>query len=434
MKFKNKKVLVYGLGGSGRAAIELLKNVGAEVSFYDDNTEFSAYVGFERNPFEKQYDAIVVSPGVVEKENKLIEQQKKNGAKVLSEIDLAFLNCKGRVIGVTGTNGKTTTCLLTYQFLKKAGFEAFLCGNVGLPFSSVALKTKKESVVVCEISSFQLESSRFFHPEIACILNVKPDHLDRHGSFEEYKKTKEKIAESKKTLLILNLDDEEAKKMGDGKNTEYFSKAQMRRGANVKNGFVCLGRKKLFAVSDVLLKGEKNVENVLASVAICSHFKVDKECFADVVKTFKTASHRIEEVGVVDGVTYVDDSKATNVASTVACLEAFEDKKIVLMLGGKGKDISYDELFDGRFKIKNVICFGEERDKIDQSAKRFGFKTLVAPNLKTATLLARQNASEGDFVLLSPACSSLDEFDSYKERGDRFKQYVLEFLNDNSRE
>lgn len=426
MKLKNKKVLVYGLGESGRAAIKLLREQKADVSFYDDNIDFFCYVGFERNPMSKHYDMAIVSPGIKCQGNALLQHLQADGTLVLSELDFGYLMSNGKVIGITGTNGKTTTCMLVYKILKNAGYQTFLCGNIGLPISAVARQTTKKSVIVCEVSNFQLELSKCFKANIGCILNVRPDHLDRHGTFEEYKRVKAKIADnmSGHDVLILNMDDAEAKTMCQFRRIEFFSKKLLKNGTYVFDNKIYRGKKTLVYLRDVKLVGEKNLENVLASVAICSHFKVKKEDYAKTLRDFIPASHRMEVVGRVNGVTYVDDSKATNVASTIACVQAFGFKKILLM-GGRGKDISYDELFGSKFDIKEIVCFGEEGDNIKSAAERFGYFSMSFEKMKDAVLYAIQIAKEGDVVLLSPACSSFDEFENYAERGEKFKEIVL---------
>lgn len=432
MNLKNKNVLVYGLGDSGRAVIKVLRENNAYVSFYDDNLSFYDYVGFERDPFSKMYDFVVVSPGVKCLGNKLLENFAQKNILVMSELDFGYLMCKGRIVGITGTNGKTTTSMLTNKILKHAGYETFLCGNIGLPISAIASQTTRKSIVVCEVSNFQLETSRFFRPNIACILNVCPDHLDRHGNFFEYKKIKRKIAQNmkRKDVLILNLDDEEAKYMVEHKNFQYFSKRTLKSGVYVKEDKIFIGKKQIADVKEIKMRGEKNLENVLASLAICSHFKVKKECIAEAISNFMPASHRMEIVGTIEGVVYVDDSKATNVASTVACVEAFRDKDVILLLGGKGKGIDYSEIFEKKFCIREVVCFGEERDNIENCARKFDIKTSNFGTLFDATKYAIKIATDGDYVLLSPACSSFDEFSNYQERGEKFKEIVLGCLNE----
>lgn len=432
MKLKNKKVLVYGLGDSGRAVIKILREKQAQVSFYDDDLKFYEYVGFEREPQNKNYDLVIVSPGIKCLDNPLLQVFKQKKILTISELDFAFLLCKGKVIGITGTNGKTTVSMLTNRILKTAGYKTFLCGNIGLPFSSVCENTTKDSVVVCEVSNFQLETSQFFRPNVATILNVKPDHLDRHGSFEEYTKVKGKIAQNmkRKDVLILNLDDDVSKKMIMHKNYQYFSKNALKRGVFVKNEQIYINKKPVLTLSDIPLKGNKNLENVLASVAIASHFNIAKEHFQKAISTFMPASHRMEFVGKQNGVVFIDDSKATNVASTVACVEAFKDEEIILLMGGLGKEIDYAEIFSLNFIIKKVVCFGKDAQKIEKSARNFGYSTASFDKFDDAVLFAKNIANEGDYVLLSPSCASFDEFSSYKERGERFKKLILESVNE----
>lgn len=432
MYLKNKKVLVYGLGQSGRAVAKVLKDNFAYVSLYDDDIRFFDQVGFDRDPYGKDYDFVVVSPGVVCRGNKLLEHFRKRNILILSELDFGYLLCRGKIVAITGTNGKTTTCTLVRDILKQAGYETFLCGNIGLPLSAIASKTTKKSVIVCEVSSFQLELSQFFHANVACILNVKPDHIDRHGSFEGYKQTKAKIAANmkRKDVLVLNLDDEEAKCMILHKKFQYFTKYYVKRGVCITNGNVCIDRKPIFSEKAIKLRGDKNLENVLAAVSVCSHFKVKADDYVQAIEKFRPASHRMEVVGTIDGVTFVDDSKATNVASTLACLDAFKKENVILLLGGSGKDIAYDEIFKQKPNIKVVICFGAERENIAKSARAAKVKTFVCEKFDSAVLKASRLTIDGDFVLLSPACASFDEFENYKQRGDRFKEIVLGLLDE----
>lgn len=427
MRLKNKKVLVYGLGDSGRAVIKILQSHLAHVSFYDDNPQFWDYVGFVREPMDKPFDLVIISPGVSVRGNTLLENFEKRKIPVLSELDFAFLHSKGRVVAITGTNGKTTVSMLVHRILKEAGFSTFLCGNIGLPFSAICEKTTKESVVVCEVSNFQLETSKFFKPFVAGILNIKPDHLDRHGNFEEYVKTKEKIAMNLKRnhTLVLNLDDEISRGLSSHKKRLYFSKKVLKKGVFVQYLQIFYGKKKLLDLSDIPLRGEKNLENVLASISFCIPFKVTNNALKNAISTFSPAGHRMEIVGSINGVTYVDDSKATNVASVVACVEAFKDERIVLLVGGKGKEIDYGELFSLGFSIKEVVCFGEEANNIFSSATGFGYNCSLFEKFDEAVLYTIDKAQSGDYVLLSPACSSFDEFSSYAERGERFKTLVL---------
>ncbi len=427
MRLKNKKVLVYGLGDSGRAVIKLLKNKSAHVSFYDDDIKYYEYVGFERNPENQDYDLVVISPGIKCLNNPLIKIFKDKNIPIISEIDLAYLFCKGKIIAITGTNGKTTVSMLTNKILKEAGYKTFLCGNIGLPFSSVCEKVGKNDVVVCEVSNFQLEMSKFFRAKISCILNLKPDHLDRHGSFEEYIKTKKKLIDNKKKndVLILNLDDEETKKLAVSSKTKFFSKQKLKKGGCVSQNQIFINKKSVLSLNNIPLKGEKNLENVLASISICSHFKVTTENYLKAISGFVPANHRMEFVGEINGVVYIDDSKATNVASTIACVEAFKDKNIFLLMGGLGKDIDYGQLFSLKYNIKKIVCFGQEGERIAQQGTTFGYDCAIFSKFEDAVKYCKQIAQKNDYVLLSPACASFDEFSSYAERGDKFKSLIF---------
>lgn len=427
MKLKNKKVLVYGLGDSGRAVIKVLQSEGAYVTFFDDNIKYFEYVGFERHPQDKHYDLVIVSPGIKVLGNELLQIFNEKEIQIMSELDFAYQRAKGKIIAITGTNGKTTVSMLTHKILKEAGYKTFLCGNIGLPFSSICQRTTKDCLVVCEVSNFQLETSKIFRSNIACILNVKPDHLDRHGSFEEYKNTKARLVAhlKKRDVLVLNLDDEEAKKMILHKNYCFFSKNQLKKGVFCKNNQIYLNKKPIISLNNISLKGERNLENVLAAISICSQFKVSNFVYEKVLSNFIPAAHRMQKIGIVDGVTYIDDSKATNVASTIACVEAYKDESVILLMGGQGKDIDYSPLFELNFPIKKIVCFGEDREKIYNSAKKYGYFAEIFENFVTAVNFCKEIAKKGDFVLLSPSCASFDEFSSYAERGECFKNLIL---------
>lgn len=424
MKFKNKRVLVYGLGDSGRSAVKLLTKLGAHVFFYDDNLEYAGYVGYVRRMEEEHFDICVLSPGVKIKDNPNIEILKGKGTVILSELDLGYLFLKGKVIAVTGTNGKTTTVSLIYKILKDNGYDARLCGNIGVPITSV-VDTNKNSVTVVEVSSFQLESSYLFRCDIGVILNVMPDHLDRHGTMQEYIDCKKKLASFTRKKLVLNLDDEIAKTFNFKKKCLYFSKKTLKKGVFLKNNQIYINKTPVCGTENLKLLGEKNLENVLGAVGALSKFRNIK--FNDSVKNFTPSPHRVEVVGEQGGVVFVDDSKATNVASTMNALSAFANKNIILLAGGRGKEAPYDEIFQRHLKL--VVGFGEEGEKICAVANAYKTPSVYVGRFDNAVRYACEKSESGDVVLLSPACSSFDEFSSYKERGERFKEIVLEFLS-----
>ena len=335
MKFKNKKVLVYGLGDSGRSAVKLLSRLNAHVYFYDDDVSYSNFIGYVRRIENEKFDYCVVSPGVKLKDNPNIEILKNKGTLILSELDLGYLFLKGKIIAVTGTNGKTTACSLIYKILKDNGYDARLCGNIGVPITSIN-DTNKNSVTVVEVSSFQLESSRLFRCDVGVILNVMPDHLNRHGTMQEYIDCKKKLASFTRRKLVLNLDDEIAKTFNFDKKCLYFSKNTLKKGVFVKNNQIFINKKPVCGLQNIKLKGEKNLENVLAAIASLSNFKGMN--FNDSISSFLPSAHRLELVGERNGVMYVDDSKATNVASVINALTAFDGKRILLLIGGQGKN------------------------------------------------------------------------------------------------
>jgi len=431
MKLKNKKVLVYGLGDSGRAVLKFLEEKGAHAKFYDDDLKFVNSIGYEREPQKKRYAFVVVSPGIKCKGNALLQHFRDEKIPILSELDFGFLFCKGQILAVTGTNGKTTVCMLVNRILKMAGYQTFLCGNIGLPLTAVCSKTSKHSLAICEVSSFQLETSQIFKPDIACVLNILPDHLDRHGGFEEYKNTKVKLAKNVKHRgrLILNLDDEESKKLIFCKKYRFFSKKTLKRGVFLRNGQIFINKTHVLDISEIPLRGEKNLENVLASVCICSNFNVTRDVYKKAISTFVPASHRMEIVGVVRGVTFVDDSKATNVASTVACIQAFKNERIILLVGGVFKEHEMDSIFQ-ETQFKAVVCFGQSGKLFFDAATKNQQRGFVFEKFVDAVNFCKKIAIAGDYVLLSPACASFDEFSSYAERGDCFKNLILEDLND----
>ena len=427
MKFKNKKCLVYGLGESGRSAIKLLNLLGAHVFFYDEDMKYINQIGYVKNLEKEKFDYCVVSPGVKIIGNEKFEILKKNKTKILSELDLGYVFIKGKIIAVTGTNGKTTTCMLIYKILKEAGKEVYLCGNIGLPITNLYGKTNKDSFIVCEVSSFQLESSEIFKCEVGAILNIKPDHLDRHGSMEEYINVKSKLLKMSH-VNVLNLDDENAKKLINNKKCVYFTKNLIKKGVFIKNNCIFYNKTKIFDLSKLNLLGEKNLENVLASVACLSQYKIPICAYDKAISSFKPASHRMEKVGEHRGITFIDDSKATNVASTINALSAFKNKNIILLLGGQGKGYPYDEIF--KYDIKEVVTFGEEGKVIFECAKKYNKVGQNFSTFEDACIFTMHEAKIGDVVLLSPACSSFDEFSSYAERGEKFKEIVLRFISE----
>lgn len=426
LNLKGKNVLVYGMGISGQAAAKLLHDNGACVSIYDDEERFASSFTYEKNPMMKKYDLVVASPGIKVLGNALISHFIMTKTKIISELDLGFLFCKGKVLAITGTNGKTTVTSLVGEIFKKAGKTTFVCGNIGLPISSIAPKTDENSVVVCEVSNFQLELSSYFSAHQVCILNLAPDHIDRHGSYEEYLRVKKKILTGKKQKIILNYDDEITSKLIINKKTTFFSKKILNKGTFIKNNAIYFNKYKIIPLSEIPLFGEKNLENVLASVTMAVLQKIKPNIIRETVREFKAPSHRLEYLGEINGASIFDDSKATNIASTLGAIESLGDRGLVLLLGGLNKDFKFDEIFIRGWEFEKVICFGDAGQEIFDCASKYGYSPLLFSTMKQATHYAKSIAEEGMKILLSPSCASFDEFSSYAVRGQTFKEIMFD--------
>lgn len=426
LNLRGKRVLVYGMASSGQSAASLLHEEGACVSIYDDENKFSSFYSFEKSPTLKKFDLVVVSPGIKVRGNDLISFFVANGTPLISELDLGYLFCKGKVIGITGTNGKTTVTSMVGDIFKKSGKESFVCGNIGLPISSIAKKTSKKSYVITEVSNFQLELSKHFCPFVACILNLAPDHLDRHGSFEEYVRVKKKIlARPKRQKIVLNYDDKITRELYLSKKTLFFSKKMLNKGVFIKNGAIYFNKTKIISCNDIPLFGEKNLENTLAAVAIACACKIKPMYIKKAISEFKAPPHRMEYLGQVNGADVFDDSKATNISACKSAIESLGEKRIMLLIGGQNKDFKFDEIFSAGYDFEEVLCFGQCGREVFDCASQYGYSPKIFPSMKGAAFYAKEKAQKGQKILLAPACASFDEFSSYAVRGEVFKEIML---------
>ena len=414
MELKGKKVLVVGLGKSGLSAALFLRRQGAQVTVSDMRSaaalarELPALLeagimvesgGHGLLTFRRQ-DLIVVSPGVPLDTPELV-QVKAFGLPVIGELELAAQFLKGSIVGITGSNGKTTTTALVGEILSGAGLPTQVGGNIGVPVVDLVDGSSPDGWSVLEVSSFQLESTQLFHPKIAVILNITPDHLDRHGSFERYAQAKEKIfqAQTRADSLVLNAD-----------NSRSASDAPI---------------ESILPLAEIPLKGTHNVENVLAAVCCARLAGASAESIRRTVSTFKAVEHRLEFVATCNGVDYYNDSKATNVDASAKAIAAFPGG-IHLILGGKDKNSNYADLAALlRSRVRAVYTIGSAASKIESHLK--GIVPLVScETLDRALVTASRAAHPGQIVLLSPACSSFDQFESYEHRGRVFKELVIE--------
>ena len=449
MELKGKKVLVVGLGKSGLAAALFLRHRGAQVTVSDvrsaealakdipallDEGIMVETGGHGLLTFRRQ-DLIVVSPGVPLNTPELA-QVKSFGLPVIGELELAARFLKGRTLAITGSNGKTTTTALVGEILEKAGLPTLVGGNIGVPVVALIDQSTDETWSVLEVSSFQLESTERFHPRIAVILNITPDHLDRHGSFENYALAKERIfaAQDESDAVVLNADNARAAQAAARSVAKvYFFSVEhsVMQGAWVEDGFLVYRHgkdepiEKIMPLSGVPLKGAHNVENVLAAVCASRLAGVSPEQIRIGVEGFKAVEHRLEFVAKVNGVDFYNDSKATNVDATMKAVASFSSG-IHLILGGKDKNSDYTQLAQLlRERVKAIYTIGSAAAKIE-SELRGVVSILSCETLDNAVSAAASAARPGEVVLLAPACSSFDQFENYEQRGRVFKELVSE--------
>src|SRR5580693_4854095 len=445
MDIKDKRVLVVGLGKSGVASALFLKAHGARVTVSDTKSgdelrnEIPSLLdhgitvetgGHGERTFRGQ-DLIVVSPGVAV-DAPLLAQARLLGEAVIGEIELAAQFLLGPIIAITGSNGKTTTTALTGEVVAAGGFPTLVGGNIGTPAISLVERATPKTVAVLEVSSFQLETIQTFRPKVAVVLNVTPDHLDRHHTFEIYVDAKARLFENQQSddFAVLNEDDPTCVAMGARTKAQvfWFSRhKEVKQGAWVHDGKILFrdakGQREILEVSDIPLKGAHNLENVLAAVCAGALMGCPADKIREAVRDFKAVEHRLEFVGTIRGVDYYNDSKATNVDATIKALESFP-ANIHLILGGKDKGSDYSVLNELlRQRVKRVYTIGAAAAKIESQIK--GTAIIIhAETLENAIKRASESAQPGDIVLLAPACASFDQFRSYEHRGKVFKDVV----------
>ena len=449
MELNNKRVLVVGLGKSGVASALFLKARGARVTVSDTKSgdelrnEIPVLLdhgitvetgGHGERTFRGQ-DLIVVSPGVPV-DAPLLAQARAMGEAVIGEIELAAQFLPGPIVAITGSNGKTTTTTLTGEILAAGGLPTLVGGNIGTPAISLAERAKLETVIVLEVSSFQLETIRTFRPKVAVVLNVTPDHLDRHRTFEAYVDAKARIFENQRgdDFAVLNEDDPTCVTVAARTRAQVFwfsRQKEVKQGAWVREGNILFrdgrghqknAQSEIMLVSEIPLKGAHNLENVLAAVCAGALMGCGPEKIRQAVRDFKAVEHRLEFVATIRGVDYYNDSKATNVDATIKALESFP-ANIHLILGGKDKGSDYTVLNDLlRQRVKRVYTIGAAAGKIESQIKNV--EVVHAETMENALRKASAVAEAGDVVLLAPACASFDQFKNYEQRGQMFKEIV----------
>lgn len=450
MDLTDKKVVVVGTGVSGMGAVKLLSETSADITLYDgndkadrdeilkkipDDCDLRLIIGEMPDEVVKETDLLVISPGVPI-DSDIVKLFEKENVPVWGEIELAYNFERGTVFAITGTNGKTTTTTLVGEIMKKYNNQTFVVGNIGNSYTSEVLKTTKDSYTVAEISSFQLETIREFAPKGSAILNITPDHLNRHYTMENYAAVKESITKNQWKVreddyCVLNYDDKVLREFGKTiKNPVYFSrKEKPSKGAYLDGRIIRYFDGKddyeVMSVDDMHLFGNHNYENVMAAIAMTIEAGVPLNIIINVIKDFMGVEHRIEYVRDKNGVRYYNDSKGTNPDSSIKALEAMS-RPTILIAGGYDKHSEFDEFieaFDN--KVKLMVLLGQTADKIEETAVRHGFTNIIkTDSLEKAVKICAENAVSGDVVLLSPACASWGMFKNYEERGKLFKEYV----------
>ena len=453
MNLQNKNVLVFGTGISGIAAAGLLENKGAHPVLFDGNAELEEQVIRAKLPEGskaeillgdltddqiRSLDLVVLSPGVPT-DLPLVNRLREAGLKIWGEIELAYECSRGDVLAITGTNGKTTTTSLLGAIMQHAKESAFIVGNIGIPYTQIVEETKESSVTVAEISSFQLETIEQFRPKVSAILNITPDHLNRHHTMEEYIRVKELITknQTEEDTCVLNYEDEVLREFGKTLKCQviFFSSLRTLEKGIYLNGEMIeyndgSSTMTICSVKELNLPGRHNYENVCAAVAMALAYGISLEDIRYVLVRFKAVEHRIEYVTEVNGVVYYNDSKGTNPDAAIKGIQAM-DRPTLLIGGGYDKNSSYEEwinAFDG--KVRYLVLLGQTKEKIAEAAGRCGFEhVIMTESLEEAVAFCAEHAEPGDAVLLSPACASWGMFPNYEVRGKRFKELVYQLKN-----
>ncbi|PKM85099.1 MAG: UDP-N-acetylmuramoyl-L-alanine--D-glutamate ligase [Firmicutes bacterium HGW-Firmicutes-11] len=453
MDLEGKRILVAGLGMSGIGAVEALLKKEVDVAATDRKSREEldpALLSFlEKNQVElllgseptsmEGYDLIVLSPGI-SPDGPLGRRAMKAGVPVIGEIELAWLMAEANYVAITGTNGKTTTTVLVGEIFKNAGLSTEVVGNVGVAVTTKAISASKDTWMITEISSFQLETIREFRPKIAALLNITPDHMDRHGTLEEYGAAKARIFMNQgiTDFFIVNRDDPESWKVSafcPATMVPFSRKQELSFGAFVLEGDIIIrdqagDRHRICSVSELRIPGSHNLENALAAAAIAFFAGIDPAEIGDTMKRFQGVAHRLEYVGEINGIRFVNDSKGTNPDASIKAIEAMEGGT-VLIAGGYDKESTYDD-FLGAFgnKVHTLVLMGKTGPKIRDAALAAGFSNIImTAGMEESVGAAYRAASPGETVLLSPACASWDMYSCFEERGEHFKKCVATLGN-----
>lgn len=440
--FENKKIFILGMARSGYEAAKLLSDYNNEIIVTDGKEQKEELVseleslgvkviitGDQLSLLDDSFDYVIKNPGI-KYDNPVVVKAKELGIKVINEVEMAysFLDKSVNIIGVTGSNGKTTTTTLISEFMKNSFDNVYLGGNIGIPLSNFVRDIKPNSYLVLEISDHQLCDMYNFKTNVSVLTNITPTHLDFHKSYEVYQMTKKKIFNNHTSddLAVINKDDEVSMKITDDiKSTKVYYGHDKTNLAYYDEEGIYYDGKLVIKLDDIILKGKHNYQNIMGAIIAVKKYGVTNEVIQKVLKEFKGVEHRLEYVDTIDGVTYYNDSKATNCVSTITALNSF-DKPTILLLGGYDRGHSFHDLDDSMKNVKCVVCFGETKNRIEEFCNDLNIKCYKNDTLKEAMNVVKDICTLGDVVLLSPACASWDQYDRFEDRGDEFKKLVRE--------
>jgi UDP-N-acetylmuramoylalanine--D-glutamate ligase len=439
---KNKKVFILGMARSGYEAAKILAKDNEVIVNDRDEQDVDQVKELESlgvkviiggNPvdlFDDSFDLMVKNPGI-KYDHPAVVKAHELGMDVINEVELAYkYMAKGvNIIGVTGSNGKTTTVTLIYNILKEAGFPVYLGGNIGTPLCHFVKDLKSGDYLVMEISDHQLCDMYDFKTNVSLLNNIFEVHTDFHDSHEKYKMTKKKIFNNhtKDDIAIINYDNEEAMEVSkDIPSTKYYFSKNSKQNVYLLNNAIYYKDEKVIDCKDIKLKGIHNYENIMGVISVVKLYDVDNKYIFKILNTFSGVEHRIEYVDTIDGVMYYNDSKATNCESTKIALRSFKEPTL-LLLGGLDRGHSFDDLTDDMKNVKYVACYGETKDRIKDYCNRINVECDIFDNLVEATKACHEKAVSGDVVLLSPACASWDQYKAFEDRGNEFKDTVKSF-------
>ena len=438
--FENKKIFILGMARSGYEAAKLLSDYNNEIIVTDGKEQKEELVSEleslgvkviitsdQVSLLDDSFDYVIKNPGI-KYDNPVVVKAKELGIKVINEVEMAysFLDKSVNIIGVTGSNGKTTTTTLISEFMKNSFDNVYLGGNIGIPLSNFVRDIKPNSYLVLEISDHQLCDMYDFKTNVSVLTNITPTHLDFHKSYEVYQMTKKKIFNNHTSddLAVINKDDEVSMKITDDiKSAKVYYGHDKTNLAYYDEDGIYYDGKLVIKLDDIILKGKHNYQNIMGAIIAVKKYGVTDEVIQKVLKEFKGVEHRLEYVGTINGVTYYNDSKATNCVSTITALNSF-DKPIILLLGGYDRGHSFHDLDDSMKNVKCVVCFGETKNRIEEFCNDLNIKCYKKNTLKEAMSVVKDISTQGDIVLLSPACASWDQYDKFEDRGDEFKKLV----------